>query len=85
MVAKVKNEKPELLKNLTKSFGFVSGIEFREGSLLINAKTQAKVQKGRYLLGFCYLKAFRYFANQFFKKKVFIVLCHQCFEIKTST
>ena len=46
VVSKVKKEKPELLNNLTKSFGFVSGIEFREGSLLINAKTQAKVQKG---------------------------------------
>ena len=50
VVAKVKQEKAKLLPNLTKSFGFASGIEFREGSLLINAKTQAKVEKGDLLL-----------------------------------
>ncbi|CAK8695989.1 unnamed protein product [Clavelina lepadiformis] len=46
VVSKVQKEKPGLLPNLTKSFGFASGIEFREGSLLINAKNQLKVQKG---------------------------------------
>ena len=52
VVGKVKKEKPELLNHLTKTFGFASGIEFREGSLLINSKTQAKVQKGNKILPF---------------------------------
>ncbi|RZF37802.1 hypothetical protein LSTR_LSTR007164 [Laodelphax striatellus] len=42
-----KKEKPSLLENLTKSFGFVMGIEFREGSLLIGPKTQFVVRKGQ--------------------------------------
>jgi len=46
VVGKVKKEKPELISHLTKTFGFASGIEFREGSLLINSKTQAKIKKG---------------------------------------
>jgi nucleosome binding factor SPN SPT16 subunit len=45
-VAYVKKEKPELVDKLTKSFGFVMGIEFREGSLLIGPKCTGVVQKG---------------------------------------
>ncbi|ESO89772.1 hypothetical protein LOTGIDRAFT_124718 [Lottia gigantea] len=43
---KVKKERPGLVDNLTKSFGFAMGIEFREGSLLISAKTNAPAKKG---------------------------------------
>uniref|UniRef100_A0A0A9XBE9 FACT complex subunit n=1 Tax=Lygus hesperus TaxID=30085 RepID=A0A0A9XBE9_LYGHE len=42
-----KKNKPGLMDNLTKNFGFVTGIEFREGSLVIGPKTQAKVLKNQ--------------------------------------
>ncbi|XP_044015295.1 FACT complex subunit spt16 isoform X2 [Aphidius gifuensis] len=42
----VKSEKPNLLDNLTKNFGFAMGIEFRESSLLIGPKTSALAKKG---------------------------------------
>lgn len=42
----VKKEKPNLLDNLTKSFGFAMGIEFRESSLIIGPKTSAVAKKG---------------------------------------
>lgn len=42
----VKKEKPHLTENLTKSFGFAMGIEFRESSLLIAPKTNALIKKG---------------------------------------
>uniref|UniRef100_H2ZNP3 FACT complex subunit n=1 Tax=Ciona savignyi TaxID=51511 RepID=H2ZNP3_CIOSA len=45
VIAKVRSDKPQLLK-LTRSFGFASGIEFREGALLINGKNQVKAAKG---------------------------------------
>ncbi|KAG8222217.1 hypothetical protein J437_LFUL001415 [Ladona fulva] len=45
-VALVKKEKPHLLANLTKNFGFAMGIEFREGSLVIGPKTTSAAQKG---------------------------------------
>ncbi|XP_071446313.1 FACT complex subunit spt16 isoform X2 [Hetaerina americana] len=45
-VSLVKKEKPHLLANLTKNFGFAMGIEFREGSLVIGPKTNAKAMKG---------------------------------------
>lgn len=39
-------EQPKLLDRLTKTFGFVMGIEFRENSLVIGPKCTALVQKG---------------------------------------
>lgn len=44
--AYVKKEKPELLDNLTKNFGFAMGIEFKENSLIIGPKTNAVAKKG---------------------------------------
>uniref|UniRef100_A0A8C4QTG7 FACT complex subunit n=1 Tax=Eptatretus burgeri TaxID=7764 RepID=A0A8C4QTG7_EPTBU len=38
--------KPELSDKITKNLGFAMGIEFREGSLVINAKNQCKAKKG---------------------------------------
>ena len=42
----VKSKDESLVDKLTKNLGFVTGIEFREGSLLLNAKTTATVEKG---------------------------------------
>lgn len=42
-----KKEKPNLVDLLTKNFGFVIGIEFRESSLMIAPKTTASVKKGQ--------------------------------------
>lgn len=42
----VKKEKPNLLENLTKNFGFAMGIEFKESSLMISQKTAAVARKG---------------------------------------
>ncbi|XP_053324462.1 FACT complex subunit SPT16 [Spea bombifrons] len=42
----VKKQKPELLNKITKNLGFAMGIEFREGSLVINSKNQYKLKKG---------------------------------------
>lgn len=42
----VKNKKPQFVDNLTKNFGFGTGIEFRESSLLIAPKTTAVLKKG---------------------------------------
>ncbi|XP_022164066.1 FACT complex subunit spt16 isoform X1 [Myzus persicae] len=42
-----KKEKPKLVDLLTKNFGFVMGIEFRESSLMIAPKTTACVKKGQ--------------------------------------
>ncbi|VVC28157.1 Hypothetical protein CINCED_3A014976 [Cinara cedri] len=42
-----KKEKPSLVAFLTKNFGFVMGIEFRESSLMIAPKTTASVKKGQ--------------------------------------
>lgn len=39
-------EQPKLLDKLTKTFGFVMGIEFRENSLVIGPKCTALIQKG---------------------------------------
>ncbi len=43
----VKEEKEALLENLTKTCGFVMGIEFKEGSLLVNSKTDVPAKKGQ--------------------------------------
>ena len=45
-VSFVKKEKPDLVDKMVKSFGFATGIEFREGSLLIAPKTRAPAKKG---------------------------------------
>ncbi|GJQ84567.1 putative FACT complex subunit [Trypoxylus dichotomus] len=45
-VAYVKKEKADLMENLTKSFGFAMGIEFKENSLTIGPKTTAIARKG---------------------------------------
>lgn len=45
-VSTVKKQRPELVDNMTKSIGFVMGIEFREGSLLLSGKTNIKIKKG---------------------------------------
>lgn len=42
----VKKEKPDLMSRITKNLGFAMGIEFREGSLVINSKNQYKLKKG---------------------------------------
>ncbi|XP_062500756.1 FACT complex subunit SPT16-like [Corticium candelabrum] len=42
----VKAKKPELESCLTRTIGFAMGIEFRESSLMISAKTTAVAQKG---------------------------------------
>ncbi|KAK4019969.1 hypothetical protein OUZ56_001967 [Daphnia magna] len=44
--AYVKKEKPELLDKMTKTLGFVTGIEFRESSLVIGPKNNAVIKKG---------------------------------------
>lgn len=44
--AYVKKEKPALLDKMTKTLGFVTGIEFRESSLVIGPKNNAVVKKG---------------------------------------
>lgn len=44
-VAFAKKEKPELLENLIKSFGFAMGIEFRENSITIGPKCNAVLKK----------------------------------------
>ncbi|XP_013114193.1 FACT complex subunit spt16 isoform X1 [Stomoxys calcitrans] len=41
----VKKEKPKLLDNFTKNFGFAMGIEFRENSIIIGPKCTAEVKK----------------------------------------
>ncbi|KAM5192405.1 FACT complex subunit SPT16 [Mantella aurantiaca] len=42
----VKKQKPELMSKITKNLGFAMGIEFREGSLVVNSKNQYKLKKG---------------------------------------
>ncbi|XP_064546218.1 FACT complex subunit spt16 isoform X2 [Drosophila montana] len=44
-LAYVKKEKPSMVENLTKSFGFAMGLEFRENSIVIGAKCQALIKK----------------------------------------
>ena len=41
----VKSKRPELVDKLTKNFGFVTGIEFREGQMVIGPKTAFKARK----------------------------------------
>jgi len=45
-VALVKKEKPDLAERMTKTLGFATGIEFREGSLVISAKNNTPMKKG---------------------------------------
>lgn len=45
-LALAKKEKPNLVENLTKSFGFAMGIEFRESSIIIGPKTNVTAKKG---------------------------------------
>merc|ERR550532_3867232 len=45
-VSFVKKESPELVDKLTKNFGFVMGIEFRESTLSITPSCDAVVRKG---------------------------------------
>ncbi|XP_070574512.1 FACT complex subunit SPT16-like [Ptychodera flava] len=45
-VAFVKKKNPDLVDKMTKSLGFVTGIEFREASLVINGKTETKAKTG---------------------------------------
>ncbi|XP_060516810.1 FACT complex subunit spt16 [Cylas formicarius] len=42
----VKKEKPDLVDNLTKNFGFAMGIEFKESSLIIGPKNGVLAKKG---------------------------------------
>jgi nucleosome binding factor SPN SPT16 subunit len=41
-----KKEKPNLVDNLTKTFGFAMGLEFRDNSLMIGPKCTAVLRKG---------------------------------------
>lgn len=50
VVSFVKKQRSDLESKMTKSLGFAMGIEFREGSLLISAKTTAKAKKGEKLV-----------------------------------
>jgi len=45
-VAMIQQKRPELLENFTNSCGFGMGIEFREFSLLINAKNKTLIKPG---------------------------------------
>ncbi|XP_022118622.2 FACT complex subunit spt16 isoform X2 [Pieris rapae] len=45
-LALAKKEKPDLVDNLTKTFGFAMGIEFRESSIVIGPKTSIVAKKG---------------------------------------
>ncbi|KAL5022386.1 hypothetical protein ScPMuIL_001541 [Solemya velum] len=45
-LAFVKKEKADMADKMTKNIGFAMGIEFREGSLLIGPKTNARARKG---------------------------------------
>ncbi|ALC43184.1 dre4 [Drosophila busckii] len=44
-LAYVKKEKPNMVDNLTKSFGFAMGLEFRENSVVIGPKCKALIEK----------------------------------------
>ncbi|KAL1500922.1 hypothetical protein ABEB36_006341 [Hypothenemus hampei] len=44
-IAFVKKEKPEMIDNLTKNFGFAMGIEFKESSLMIGPKSTSVLKK----------------------------------------
>lgn len=46
IVEYVKKEKPNLVDKLVKTFGFVTGVEFREGSLIIGPKCTTTLVKG---------------------------------------
>ena len=46
----VKSKKPQLEDKLTKNVGFGTGIEFREGALLITAKSHITARKGEITL-----------------------------------
>jgi len=45
VVSKCRKEKPHLTDKLNKSFGFLTGLEFRESTYLINGKNEQRVQK----------------------------------------
>lgn len=45
IVQRVKKERPDLVDKLTKNFGYVTGLEFREGHLVIGPKTDLKAKK----------------------------------------
>lgn len=45
-VAFIKKEKPALLENVTKNFGFATGLVFKESSLMIGPKTTLIAKKG---------------------------------------
>ena len=45
----VKSKCPELLDKMTKNVGFAMGIEFREGSMLMTAKSHISVWKSKYM------------------------------------
>lgn len=47
-IAYVKKERPDLVDNLVKTFGFAMGIEFRESSLMIGPKCNAIVKKNMF-------------------------------------
>ncbi|XP_055357882.1 FACT complex subunit SPT16-like [Paramacrobiotus metropolitanus] len=55
----LEKKKPDMVDHMTKSFGFATGLEFREGTLVINSKTTAFARKGMtfcIVLGFSELK-----------------------------
>uniref|UniRef100_A0A915IGG8 FACT complex subunit n=1 Tax=Romanomermis culicivorax TaxID=13658 RepID=A0A915IGG8_ROMCU len=45
-MALVQSKKPELVETFTKTLGFVMGIEFRESSMVINAKNSTIIEAG---------------------------------------
>lgn len=42
----IKEEKPEFVSNFTKNCGWLLGIEFRDSTFILNAKSERKLQKG---------------------------------------
>ena len=46
VVAFVRKEKPHLEDKLTKTFGFVIGVEFRDSSCVISPKCNTVIEKG---------------------------------------
>ncbi|CAG0919160.1 unnamed protein product [Notodromas monacha] len=45
VIAEATKQRPDLVKNLTKTFGFATGVEFRESGLLIGPKTTEVAKK----------------------------------------
>ena len=85
----VKKESPELVDRLTKNFGFVMGIEFRESTLSITPSCDAVVRKGMVfninlgLTGLTNKEASD--SKVYFTKKIFLNIFHNKLENEFQT